>query len=257
MNSAPKVIAFDLDGTLAESKQPLAPEMGELLSQLLAKMPIAVMSGAGLPQFKKQFLAYLPAKTRLENLYLFPDSAAQCYVYKNQNGAEDWQAQYDQSFTKAEKEAVLEALQSTLETVGLQEMPVRVWGERIEDRGAEIAFSPLGQQAPVLEKQAWHDAHEATRQTLRELLAKKLPDFAVTTGGITTIDITRKGITKAYGVEQLSKITNIPISEMLYVGDALGLGGNDAVVLETGVPTHAVQGPTQTATLITALLREV
>lgn len=248
----PKLIAFDLDGTLAESKQPITAEMGALLARLIQQIPIAVMSGAGLPQFKTQFLAHLPPNTNLERVYIFPDSAAQCYVHKDKDG--DWQAQYDQSFTETEKKQVLEALGGALSEVGLASAPVRVWGERVEDRGAEIAFSPLGQQAPVPEKQAWHEAHEAARQQLRAILADKLPDFAVATGGITTIDITREGVTKAYGVEQLSKITNIPVSEMLYVGDALQPGGNDAVVIPTGIPTHAVTGPTETARLIAELV---
>ena len=259
MTEKPKVIVFDLDGTLAERKQPLTPQMGESVTKLLQKMPVAVMSGAGLPQFKVQFLAHLPNNTYFERLYLFPDSAAQCFVYKTQEGggAGDWQAQYDLSFSQNEKKEVLEALETALQEAGLANAPSRLWGERIEDRGAEIAFSPLGQQAPVSEKQAWHDAHEDTRQKLRDTLAQKLPQFSITTGGITTIDITRKGITKAYGVRQLAEITSTYISDMLYVGDALGHGGNDAVVVETGIPTHAVTGPTETATLITNLLREV
>ena len=41
---------------------------------------------------------------------------------------------------------------------------------------------------------------------------------------------------------------------MLYVGDGLFEGGNDAVVKETGIPTHAVTGPAETANVIEALL---
>ena len=41
---------------------------------------------------------------------------------------------------------------------------------------------------------------------------------------------------------------------MLYVGDALDEGGNDAVVKETGVQTHAVFGPEETAGLINTFL---
>ena len=106
----------------------------------------------------------------------------------------------------------------------------------------------------MAEKQQWHTAHESLRQKLRESLAQKLPDFAVASGGLTTIDITRQGVTKAYGVKQLATLTSIPITDMLYVGDALGPGGNDAVVLETGVITHTVSGPTETEELIKKLL---
>lgn len=252
MNFKPKLVAFDLDGTLAESKERMTAQMGELLSELMNKMPVAIMSGAGFPQFEKQFLPGMPVDSKFANLYLFPDNAAQCFTYVGDH----WQPFYNNAFTKLEREHIIEALNKTLSEVGLASAPVRVWGERVEDRGAEIAFSPLGQQAPLEAKQEWHDAHDDLRKKLRETLAQHLPDFAVSSGGLTTIDITRKGITKAYGIKKLVELTEISVSEMLYVGDALKEGGNDAVVKESGVQTHEVFGPEETAALITTIVEQ-
>jgi HAD superfamily hydrolase (TIGR01484 family) len=252
MDVAPKLVAFDLDGTLAESKQPVTPEMGALLAKLLQKMPVAVMSGAGFPQFEKQFLPAIPGDANVANLYIFPDSAAQCWQYKNNA----WQTVYNKAFTREEKERIMGVLAHALAEVGLSHAPVRVWGERVEDREAEIAFSPLGQQAPLKEKEMWHKIHDDTRQKLHAALTRELPEFANATGGLTTIDITRKGITKAYGLEELSKMSGIPINEMLYVGDALGEGGNDAVVIPTGVKTQEVSGPIETVKLIKDVLAQ-
>lgn len=39
-----QLIAFDLDGTLAESKQKIGDEMAGLLDQLLARVSVAVIS---------------------------------------------------------------------------------------------------------------------------------------------------------------------------------------------------------------------
>jgi len=39
-----KLIVFDLDGTLAESKSPLDAEMGILLSSLIGVVKVAVIS---------------------------------------------------------------------------------------------------------------------------------------------------------------------------------------------------------------------
>ena len=69
-----------------------------------------------------------------------------------------------------------------------------------------------------------------------------------------SIDITRKGVTKAFGIRKLIEFTQISISEMLYVGDALEEGGNDAVVLETGIHTYQVIGPEETAQLIQTII---
>ncbi|MGC9602190.1 MAG: HAD-IIB family hydrolase [Minisyncoccia bacterium] len=252
MDFTPKLVAFDLDGTLAESKQPVTKEMGELLGKLLQKMPVAVMSGAGFPQFERQFLPALPTDINFAHLYIFPDSAAQCWQYKHNA----WQTVYNKAFTHEEKEHIMSVLAQALAEVGLSHAPVRVWGERVEDRDAEIAFSPLGQQAPLKEKEVWHKSHDDMRQKLHEALVRELPEFANATGGLTTIDITRKGITKAYGLGELAKMSGIPISSMLYVGDALKEGGNDAVVIPTGIRTQEVSGPIETAKVIEEVLAQ-
>lgn len=249
MNFKPKLVVFDLDGTLAQSKQLMEIRMGELLAQLLQKMSVAIMSGAGFPQFEKQFLPALPSDARLERLYLFPDNAAQCYVFE----AGKWRTRYDNAFTLQEKEHILKELDEALKETGLAEVPVRIWGQRVEDRGAEIVFSGLGQQAPLPEKKSWDPTGEK-RKKLRDVLARRLPEFSEATGGMTSVDITRKGITKAYGIKQLARLSSISVSEMLYVGDALQEGGNDYVVMESGVRTQQVFGPEETTTLIKSLL---
>ncbi len=241
----PKVMAFDLDGTLADSKQRLSVYMGELLSRLLEEMPVAILSGASFAQFQKQFLSSLP-EAKLGKLYIFPVNAAQCFVYRQGT----WKPQYDHAFTPREKEIIMQALTVALKEVGLSENPQDVWGERIEDREAQISFSPLGQLAPLHAKEVWRTEHEPIRKKLETQLIQLLPDCSVAEGGLTTIDITRKGITKAYGIERLSELTGVSIGDMLYVGDALDEGGNDSVVIKTGIKTHAVLGPQETAALI-------
>ena len=250
MDHHPRLVAFDLDGTLAESKQRMSSDTGELLSQLLKKMPVAIMSGAGWPQFEKQFFPALPMESNLSNLYIFPDNAAQCFVYRGGG----WKPQYDNAFTPAEREHVLKALDEALFETGMHDVPIRVWGQRIEDRGAEIVFSGLGQEAPTEEKRKWDPTREK-RKPLYDALIKKLPEFAIGLNAMTSIDITRKGITKAYGIKRLSELAGIAIAQMLYVGDALEEGGNDAVVKETNLQTHQGFRPQETTGLITSLLK--
>ena len=245
----PRLMAFDLDGTLAESKQCMSADTGELLSQLLQKMPVAIMSGAGWPQFQTQFFPALPMEANLANLYIFPTNAAQCFVYR-----QNWKPQYDHAFNDADRAEIHRAIADALVEVSMPE-PKQAWGDIVQDRGAQITFSAVGQEAPVPAKQEWAAAYNDKRKELRNLLANKLPNYSVSTGGITSVDVTPKGITKAYGIKRLAELTGIPIAQMLYVGDALEEGGNDAVVKETGVPTHQVFGPEETAGLITSLLK--
>lgn len=248
MDFKPKLVAFDLDGTLAESKTRMTPAMGELVAELLRHMPIAIMSGAGFSQFEKQFLPSLPDEANLSKLYLFPTNAAACYVFRN--GA--WHPQYDNSFSAEEKKKILTALAESMAEVHF-EKPPQLWGDQIEDRGAQITFSALGQQAPIEEK-AKYDPSRAKRRPLYDALCRRLPEFSIGLNATTSIDITHRGITKAYGVKKLAELTGITIPEMIYVGDALDEGGNDSVVIETGIRTHAVFGPHETAGFIEMVL---
>ena len=245
---APRVVVFDLDGTLAESKQRMTGQMGELLGQLLEKVPVAVMSGGSWAQFQQQFLIDFPVDTKFDRLYLFPDNAAMCLVHRN----DEWHPQYDNSFDAETKQHILDALRDSMSEVHF-EQPPQLWGEQIEDRGAEITFSALGQHAPLEEKQKWDPTREK-RKPLFEALKRRLPDLSIGLNATTSIDITPHGVNKAYGITRLAELTKVPINQMLYVGDALEEGGNDSVVIATGVPTHAVLGPTETATLIKGLL---
>ncbi len=251
MDFKPKLIIFDFLGTITQERDHVSAGMSESLSKLLEAMPVAIFSGAGFRQFETQLLPTIPDGAHLDKLYLFPTSAAQCYSF--QNGK--WQTKYDHSFTPPERARIMQAITESLAEAGLSDEPKEKWGERTEDRGAQISFSPLGQQAPVDAKREWNKQHSDLRKKLHSALLKRLPDFSVSLGGLTTIDITHKGITKAYGIRKLIELTDNSISEMLYVGDALQEGGNDAIVLETGIRTQQVFGPEETAKLIEGILQ--
>ncbi len=250
LKDKPKLIAFDLDGTLAESKQRLPAEMGELLGQLMEKMPVAIMSGASFAQFEKQVLPALPDTPFMSRLFIFPTNAAQCFVFKNGR----WQSAYDESFNTFEKSRIMQALKEALEETGFAHPTEQIWGERVEDRGAQISFSGLGQEAPLEAKKAWDPTGEKKKK-IREAIAKRLTDFTVVASGSTTVDITKKGVDKSYGIRKLIELAQISVGEMLYVGDALEEGGNDSVVKHTGVHTVDVFGPDETALLIEGLLK--
>src|SRR5664279_2793225 len=100
-----KLIVFDLDGTLAESKSSLDAEMAALLNELLGIVKVAIISGGGWPQFEKQILSNLPNAERLENLSLLPTCGTQFYQY---NGA--WEKLYSEDFNADEKKKIMDAL---------------------------------------------------------------------------------------------------------------------------------------------------
>jgi hydroxymethylpyrimidine pyrophosphatase-like HAD family hydrolase len=75
---------------------------------------------------------------------------------------------------------------------------------------------------------------------LRDYAAKLLPDLEVRAGGSTSVDVTRKGIDKAYGIGRLMAELGITAGQVLFVGDRLDEGGNDYPVKAMGVPCVAV-----------------
>jgi predicted GH43/DUF377 family glycosyl hydrolase len=102
----------------------------------------------------------------------------------------------------------------------------KVCGEVIENRGGQITFSALGQQAPLDEKKKW-DSDFAKRTKIKVILDTLIPDFSVRVGGATSVDVTKPGIDKAYGVRKLRDFLGISLNEMIFIGDALFAGGND------------------------------
>ncbi len=241
-----KLIVFDLDGTLAISKQAIDVEMAGWLARLLTVCPVCIISGGDWPQFQKQVVDQLEAGARLENLYLMPTTGAKFYRFDG-----TWQQIYADNFSEIERQRVLEALKGAVIEAGFDHE--QTWGDQIEDRGTQITFSGLGQKAPIAAKDAW-DPDRRKRTALKAILDRSLGDLSVRIGGSTSIDITRPGIDKAYGVRKLRELSGVALEQMLFVGDALYPGGNDAPARDAGVPTIGVRTIDDTKRLIETIV---
>jgi len=241
-----KLIVFDLDGTLAESKSAIDAEMSTLLGSLLGVVRVAVISGGAFPQFETQLVANLPPRGDLSRLSLLPTCGTRFYQYDG-----SWKLLYSEDFTAAQKQKIIAALNDAVDKSGFK--AEKTWGEAIEDRDSQITYSALGQQAPLDAKKTW-DPDFSKRQKIKSLLDPMLPDFALHLGGSTSIDITLPGIDKAYGIRKLCDILNISIGEMIYIGDALFPGGNDYPARSTGVVCIQVRDPNETKRVIEAIV---
>lgn len=237
-----KLIIFDLDGTLAEIKSALDSEMALRLQALLDVVQVAIISGGSWAQFVQQVLANLSPEANLANLSLLPTCGTQFYT--NSSG---WQKHYSEDFTATEKGRIIDSLNKAVDQSGFR--ATQTWGDLIEDRGSQITFSGLGQQAPLAQKKTW-DPDYAKRKAIGAILNPLLPEFSIHLGGATSIDITKPGIDKAYGIRKLRDILGIPIAEMLFLGDALFPGGNDYPAKTAGVWSILVRDPTETKRVV-------
>lgn len=242
-----QLVAFDLDGTLAESKQPLGDAMAEALADLLQVADVAVISGGDWPQFEKQVASRLPARADRFRLWLMPTTGTKLYTHREG----EWQAAYAELFDDEQKQHILAAFDAALDATGF--VPEETWGERIEDRGSQITFSALGQKAPIHAKEVW-DPEFAKRKIIQADLRRRLPGLSINMGGATSIDITREGVDKGYGLKKLAEATGFPLDAMLFVGDAIFPGGNDYPAKEIGLDTVRVRDPEETLAVIAAII---
>jgi len=242
-----RLVAFDLDGTLAPSKQPIDAERAAIMARLLAVAMVAVISGGDWPQFQKQVVARMTSDADLSRLFIMPTTGTKLYRFE----AGSWQRVYADLFSEEESKRIHEALPKAIEQAGLA--PEKIWGEQIEDRGSQITFSGLGQEAPLDAKDKW-DPDRKKREKIQALLQEMLPDFAINIGGATSIDITRKGVDKAYGLRKLSEQTGVSLKEMIFIGDAVFPGGNDYPAKLLGVDTVHIRDVDETETVVGAII---
>lgn len=243
-----RAVIFDLDDTLAPSKSTMDPAMSSALALLLERVEVCIISGGRFEQFQSQALNGFEADdAAMSRLHLMPTCGTRYYLW--QDGG--WVMQYAEDLTDDQKSRSIAVLEEGARSLGLwAENP---WGDVIEDRGSQVTFSALGQQAPVAEKTAW-DPDGAKKLALWEYVSPRLPDLEVRGGGSTSIDITRKGIDKSYGVGKLVDQLDVGLDQLLFIGDRLDPTGNDYPVYAMGVPSIAIHDWHGTLATVEALI---
>lgn len=245
-----KVIAFDLDDTLSESKSQADDRMVELLGRLLEKFHVCVISGGNLDQFKKQLPFIVNgAGHQLENMHLMPTCGTRYYVYDLPKN--DWDQVYAEDFKPEDKKKIIQAMDEALDETGFR--PDKQYGDLIEDRGSQVTVSAVGQEAPVDVKKQW-DPEDVKKYQLRDAIARRIPEFEVRAGGMTSIDVTKQGIDKAYGMKKLMEILDVGKSDILFFGDKMHEGGNDYPVKNLGIDSVAVRDWEDTALALEVVL---
>lgn len=252
-----KVIAFDLDGTLAPSKSHLPDRMAELLGELLEHFQVCVISGGKFGQFEMQLLQGLQVSPeKLEKLHLMPTCGTQYFRYNI--GNKSWHREYAELLTGSEKKKIADALNKGFDDLGYRAK--KVYGAEVEDRESQVTFSVLGQdivaelgEEGVRLKEEW-DPDNSKKLKLRAYIAPLIPEFEVRVGGVTSIDVTKPGIDKAYGMHKLMGMLEISREDILFMGDRLQEGGNDYPVEAMGIDSIEVSDWKATATALQAIL---
>lgn len=250
-----KLIAFDLDGTLAPSKSHFHSRMVSLFDRLLAKYEVCVISGAKYDLFQQQFLTQITSEdASLRRLHLMPTSGTRYYRFEDGQ----WAIKYAEDFSSSQKEKIIKALEEGLEESGYKEE--KTYGETIEDRDSQITLSILGQEIVaelgeegVHIKESW-DPDGTKKLKIRDIVAEKIPEFTVRAAGATSIDVTLPGVDKAYGMNKLLEATGYKKEDLLFMGDKIMPGGNDYSVEEMGIECISVKSWHDTAYAIEGIV---
>lgn len=221
--------------------------MTALLDSLIERVPVALVSAARFERINEHFLQVLTAHIETGQLYIFANNASQCYLFRNQS----WELEYSFTLTEDERTNIKKVVNKSVDELGISRADQHPSG--MLDRETKIVFLGVNADASTEEKKSW-DPDMTKRSSLKVLLNERLNEYEISIGGSHSLDITKKGINKAYAVEWLSKHLTVPPREMLFIGDALYEGGNDAVVVPTGIQTRQVTGPDMTLTIVKELL---
>ena len=240
-----KIIIFDLDGTLTESKTKIDGPMARLFCELLKNKFVAVISGASFEQFKWQFLSGLACENLFGKLFILPESGAE--LWRLDSG--EWKKKYSQIIPEELRKKVIFAIAE------MAHIPSEKIKYFIDDLESEVSYSALGLAAP-LDKKKLYDPYENVRRDFVSKIAPDFPELSFHIGGTTTVNITAKGIDKAFGVRQLLEHAHINVSDALFVGDALYAGGNDEAAEAAGEDVLSTSGPEETKKIIETILNE-
>jgi HAD superfamily hydrolase (TIGR01484 family) len=205
-----KHLFFDMDQTVAPARQPILPEMYELLDSL--PHDIIIVSGQEVPKIAWQSNG-LPAYTLGQNGNHATDVS----------DVELWNIPLDEAHRReimAHIEAIVEILDHELN---------HQWTP-IEDRGAQITFSPIGNTAPIEVKQTY-DPDRKKREELMARVPFQSDELVVKIGGSTSLDYIHKDRHKGTNVQKLIDLMGWNKDECIYFGDGLYPGGNDEAVI--------------------------
>ena len=216
--SKKKVIIADVDNTICESCQQISPRMSEQINGLLKKgYHFAFISGT-----KVEDLLQMISPQLTEEHHLLGNTGTK-YV-KVKNGASEML--YAHLFTPLEKAEICAAFEKLIAHFGIVPMTTRE--DQLQDRESQITLSALGRHAPSEIKKNF-DTEGEKRKTWVEFLRKYLSEekYDIRIGGTSSIDVTRKGLDKEWGIKEFVQHHGFDFNEILFIGDKLYPGGND------------------------------
>ena len=215
-----KLIAFDLDGTLTQHKSPINVGNRAFLS-LLSERYRLLMVGAGDCERISRQMDCFPIEI-LGNYgmqYARVDAETRELVYLREESV------------PCDKKAVTETVDALRRRFGF----TSYYGDSaLFFQSGCACFPILGTDAPLEEKLAFDPDRSRRRALLPEVRAA-FPFYEVFVGGSNSFDLSPRPYDKYYALSRFCRENGIALSDVLYVGDDPGEGGNDEPVYRAGI----------------------
>lgn len=213
-----KLIAFDLDGTLTQHKTKLCEVHRDMLTKL-GKKYCLLMAGAG--QCRRIY----------EQMDRFPIDIIGNYgmqYAKYDEAAQDIKTVYDIT-ADCNRAACEEKVTALRKKYGFTEFA----GDNVEYHPSGcITFPILGTAAKIEDKLAF-DPDRSKRRAIYDDVVNTFDEYNVFVGGSSSFDMAPKPYNKYYALDKYCKENGILHSEVVFVGDDYGLGGNDESVYKS------------------------
>ena len=212
------IIIADVDDTICDTCQQISPEMTEHISKMIKRgYEFAFISGT-----KKEDLHKMISSRLKEKHHLLATTGTNYGLVEK----DKVELKYNYSFSPTEKEEILAALDKVVTHFEIKSMTSTE--DQIQDRESQITLSAIGRHAPIDIKKR-HDPTGEKRKVWVEYLKQHLDEtkYDIKIGGTTSIDITRKGLNKEWGIRTFLQHNNFHPNQVLFFGDKLHPGGND------------------------------
>lgn len=213
-----KLIAFDLDGTLTQHKQPMCKANKETMEKLNAKYKL-LMVGAG--QVMRIF-------NQLEKfpIDVIGNYGLQYGKYNKITGEMDLVRDEVLPCDREQTEKIITELREKYEFT-------EFCGNNVEFHpSGAITFPILGTTAKLEDKLAF-DPDRKKRRKIYSDVCSAFPDYHVFVGGSSSFDFAPKPYNKYYALDLYCKENGYSHEEVVFVGDDYGLGGNDESVYKS------------------------
>src|SRR3989344_5671968 len=213
-----KVVIADVDDTICETCQQISPEMAEQVSRMIRQGYLFVfISGT-----KSEDLQKMISSRVKEKHHLLATMGTNYSIIEK----DTVNTIYNNSFSPEEKEEIITALQKLISNYEIISMTTPE--DQLQDRNSQITLSALVRNAPIETKKKYDPSGEK-RKIWVDFLKQHLDEnkYDIKIGGTTSIDITRKGLDKEWGIETFAEHHKIALSSIVFFGDKIFSGGND------------------------------